>query len=217
MTARSSSTDSTRSRPSVQQIAADRVLHPTVRTSGCMAGERTAGVPQAGLSKTQFPYQPVQLGPLHLTDRTRAECGKHRPFRMEVDDPAEGDQQRADDSGAGQPQPERGDGQQRERTARRRAAPRAGRSSASTAPPSMTRTSSGHGCPGRIRRITYRPVCLYQRTSPPLGFRTSPDTSDTDGIICADRPDCSTFELVKRETSSGHVTRATQPGTAGDG
>ena len=48
-----------------------------------------------------------------LADRTCAEGSEHPPFGMKVDDPPEGDEQRADGRGADEPEPERGARQQR--------------------------------------------------------------------------------------------------------
>ena len=44
----------------------------------------------------ELPDDPVQVGALYLADGTRAERGEHCAFRVEVNDPAEGDEQRDD-------------------------------------------------------------------------------------------------------------------------
>jgi hypothetical protein len=78
---------------------------------------RRGGHEQAGhwqvRGKGQFPHDPVQVRAFHLTDRMGAEGSKDLSFRMEINNPAESDQQRADGRGTDEPQPERSGGQER--------------------------------------------------------------------------------------------------------
>ena len=112
-TARSSDRVSSRSSPSVQHTAADLALYPTVRMFGCVAGDTNSrGTGRCAEKASSLTIRYRSGRSTSLTGRARR-AASTVPFRMEVNDPAEGDEQRADGRGTDEPEPERGARQQR--------------------------------------------------------------------------------------------------------